>query len=267
MRFAGNGWSQGGSALVVCALLSACSYDFDALIAQPGPAGTGGTAGSVGIAGSSGAGGSDAGGGTAGNGSGPGGASGATGTGGVGTGGTGGGAGGTTGTDAGMTDGGRAGSADAGKGGDAAPDRRVDAIGDMRTDGAFDCAAVAGTVYQGHCYYPSATSTSWDVANATSCASPSHLAVVTTQGEQMVVAAILPGVDRWIGLRKDAGPPNNEMAFHWVTGEQLSFKNWDVYDAGTPEPNFTGDCVRMRPTNAWGDTGCTETYAAVCERE
>jgi hypothetical protein len=117
-----------------------------------------------------------------------------------------------------------------------------------------------------HCYYPSAPTTNWDTANTTACAAPSHLVVITTQGEQNIVAAILPGKDRWIGLKKDL-PPNMESSFHWVTGEALSFKSWDTYDTGAPEPNYTGDCVRMAPNNNWGDTTCTSTYPAICEHE
>ena len=125
---------------------------------------------------------------------------------------------------------------------------------DVRAEATFDCTAVSGTVYQGHCYYPSPTPTSWDVASTTSCAAPSHLVVITTAGEQDIVAAILPGIERWIGFRKDPGPPNQEATFHWVTKETLGFKIWESYDTGPPEPNYTGDCVRMQPTNDWGDT-------------
>jgi hypothetical protein len=82
-----------------------------------------------------------------------------------------------------------------------------------------------------------------------------------------VVATMLPGEDRWIGMRKDPGPPNQETRFYWVTKEPVTYKLWDSYDTGLPEPNFTGDCVRMRPTNAWGDTGCADLYTAVCEHE
>jgi hypothetical protein len=246
MRRGGNTSIAVGSLLCACATFSACSYDFDALVAQPG--------GSAGAGGSSGAAGDDGGG--------TGGSNGGAGTAGAGTGGGKGGSGGTSGTDAGS---------EAGKGGDARvdafSDRSPNTIGDVRADAAFDCAALGGTIYQSHCYYPSTALTNWDTAKTTGCALPSHLAVITTAGEQGVVSAILAGDDRWIGLRKDPGPPNNEMAFRWVTGEQLSFKTWDAYDSGAPEPNYTGDCVRMRLTNQWADTPCTELHAAVCERE
>jgi hypothetical protein len=90
--------------------------------------------------------------------------------------------------------------------------------------------------------------------------------VITTAGEQTVVAAILPGIDRWIGLHKDL-PPNMKSSLHWVTGEALSYEQWDTYETGAPEPNFTGDCVRMSPDDNWGDTACTMLYPAVCEFE
>jgi hypothetical protein len=273
MRSAGKRWAAALGALVACAAAGACSYDFDGLVAHTGTAGIGGSGGSAGEAGSSGAAGSDDGaGGAAGAGAGAAGAGGAATDGSAGTGGAGAGGAGKGGADAGNTDSGKGGDAgpDAGKGGnagaDASSDRASDAIGDVRTEVAFDCTAVGGTVYQSHCYYPSPTTTNWDTANTMGCAAPSHLAVITTAGEQTVVAAILAGKDRWIGLHKDL-PPNMESSLRWVTGEALAYKSWDTYDTGPPEPNYTGDCVRMRPTNNWGDTACTELYAAVCERE
>jgi hypothetical protein len=268
MRRVGTSGRAWIGALVGCAAFAACTYDFDELVAKTGSGGmaaTGGGAGLGGQGGSSGAAGSHDGGG-AGGGAGTGGAAGnadASGT------------GDTTadasrdipGVDIAVEASRGDGPLDAVRGGDTATDRRVDTNADVRAEAGFDCVAAGGTVYQGHCYYASPTPTSWDVANTSACTPPAHLAVITTAGEQNVVAAILPTQDRWVGLRKDPGPPNQESRFYWVTKEPVSAKFWDSYDTGTPEPNFTGDCVRMAPTSRWGDTACTETYAAVCEYE
>jgi hypothetical protein len=252
MRRTGDALAKGVSALIVCTAFSACSYDFDGLVAPGGAAGTGGSSGAAG-SGAAGAAGSDT---SAGDASADGGDT-AAGTGG---------SGGKPGSDAGTADTGKGGT-DASNAGDAGSDRFPDAVRDVRAEASFDCAAVSGTVFQGRCYYLSPALTNWDTANTTGCGSPSHLAVITTAAEQGVVAAILPGNERWIGLLKNTGPPNNENAFHWVTGEALSVRYWDSYETGAPEPNYTGDCVRMRPSNNWGDTPCTDLYAAVCERE
>jgi len=255
MRLGGKYAVTGLGAAFVCAAFASCTYDFDRLVAQPGSgatAGVGGAAGASGEGGASGTGGTDDGGDNDASG-------GAAGTGGnAGSGGSGGSSGGTA--DAGKDSaGGKAGASDA------STDRGPDAIADVRSEQAFDCTAVGGTVYQAHCYYPSNPTTSWDTARTTACAAPAHLVVITTAGEQNVVAGILAGKDRWIGLKKDL-QPNMESSFHWVTGEALSFKTWDVYD-GDREPNYTGDCVRMSPSNNWGDINCNSTYPAVCEYE
>ena len=245
--------------------MSACALDFDGLVSKTG---SGGTAGLGGQGGASGAAGSDDDGGAEDSG----GSAGAAGSGGdagnAGASGTGGSAV-DAGTDAAVDTGRGDSPVDAGKGGntDSATDRRPDTPADVRSEAGFDCAAVNGTVFQGHCYYPSPTPTSWEVANTTSCAAPSHLAVITTAAEQSVVAAILPGTQRWIGLRKDPGPPNQEARFYWVTKEAVTFKIWDSYDTGPAEPNFTGDCVRVQPSDKWGDTDCALPYGAVCEYE
>jgi hypothetical protein len=263
MRLPSKTVMVGLGAAVACAAFNACTYDFDGLVAQPGGGGAAGLGGLGGLGGAAGA-----------DGGGAGGSAGIAGTGGTATGGAAGNAGtaGSGGSGGTAVDAGKGGNAGAGKGGnagtvDAASDRGPDAIADVRSEPAFDCAAVMGTVFQSHCYYPSSATTNWDNANTMACAAPSHLAVITTSGEQGIVAALLAGKDRWIGMRKDAGSPNMKSSLHWVTGEAITYEIWDTYETGAPEPNFTGDCVRMRPTNNWGDTACTEMYSAVCERE
>jgi hypothetical protein len=284
MLRAGNLWIAGVGAIFVCSAFGACTHDFDALVAETGSGGTGGVGGTAGRGGSGGAAGTDDdGGGTGGTGddgsAGAGGNAG-TGGGGAGTGGTSGkgGSGGTAGTDAGAADSGKGGTGtDAGKGGNAGADAGSDRIVDVRQEPApFDCNAVNGMMFQNHCYYATTTMTGWDTANCTNgtcspgttaCASPSHLVVITSQAEQNFVAGIASTSQRWIGLRKDPGSPNMESSFHWVTAETLSYKTWEVYDTGAPEPNYTGECVRMQPTGRWGDTNCADSYIAICERE
>lgn len=221
-----------------------------------GSGGKGGAAGSAGSAGSSGTGGNapDA------SIDGPGGTGGATG-----------GSGGTTGGSGGATGGG------AGSGGtpipdasdvkvppDAAPDNR---IVDIAVDTPFDCGAVSGTAYQGHCYYAKSVAVDWNTANTTTCQAPAHLATITTAGEQAVVQALLSTQDRWIGLRRPTNSPQAESSFYWVTNEVLSYRNWDVYSDADKEPNGSGECVRMRFTNMWADALCTDALAVICEHE
>ncbi|MET0591498.1 MAG: C-type lectin domain-containing protein [Polyangiaceae bacterium] len=238
----------------------ACTYDFDTLVSQTGAGATGG-AGPGGSSGSGGAGGTSSDGGED------------DGTGAGGTAGSGGGTSGSGGTGGKAGTGGSGGTpTDAGKGGtssDAAIDRTSDVRDATAETAPFDCAAVNGTVFQGHCYYPNPTETTWDVAKASGCAPPSHLAVIRSQAEQNVVAPMLNAKQRWIGLRKRANSPNMESSFEWVTQETLgSYKPWETYEAGTNEPNYTGECVRLQPTtNNWADAPCTETKPAICERE
>jgi hypothetical protein len=138
---------------------------------------------------------------------------------------------------------------------------------DAPPDTAFDCASVSGTVYQGHCYYAKSVAVDWNTANTTTCEAPAHLATITSAGEQNVVAALLPTQDRWIGLRRPVNSPTTESSFYWVTNEALSYRNWDVYSDADKEPNYTGECVRMRFTSKWADVVCTEALAVICEHD
>jgi hypothetical protein len=272
-------------------IVGACAYDFDALKA-PGSAGSSG-----GTLPEAGAGGADAGGSQVGGGE-------------------------VGGAEAGVADasagsgGGGAGAADAsagsgGVGGDArdaaeetaevppeasapdAADARIDdAPNDVRADtsaeGGFDCAAVNGAVYQGHCYWGVINAVSWDNGQNVSCAVADHgghLVTITSAGEQAFVQSILPSQERWIGLRKPASSEPNEALFHWVTSEtysaSTSYRNWVPGDAGTAEPNFTSDsgggmdvdCVLLRTTGFWADDACPanggggKKRASICEHE
>jgi Lectin C-type domain len=131
----------------------------------------------------------------------------------------------------------------------------------------FDCASVGGKAYQGHCYYPRSIAVDWNTANTTACETPAHLVTITTAGEQAVVASLLSTQDRWIGMRRPVNSPEVESSYYWVTNEPLSYRNWDVYSDADREPNYTGECVRIRFTNRWADVVCTEALAVICERE
>jgi Lectin C-type domain len=238
--------------------------------AAGGPgSGGGGAGGGPGGTGGSGTGGSsvDAGGGAGGggpDGSGAGGTatggSGGNGTGGTGTGGaSGSGSGGIGGAGAGG--GGTGGGVPPGDGGVRA-DVRADSSGDAPP--TFNCASVGGRIYENHCYYAMTPPVSWEVAAKQSCAAPAHLVTITSAAEHNFVISILADESRWIGYYRPAGSPTNPSAFEWVTGENTTYRQW--YSANG-EPDYDGACVRLGPSNHWGDHPCTGTFAAICERE
>jgi hypothetical protein len=249
--------------------------------AAGGNGGAGGTAGAGAASGTGGAGGAAGGpivdasadgtGGAGAGGMGTGGA-GTAGTGPTGSGGTGGGT--TTGTGGAGTGGaaggaGSGGIATGGNGGTTVPDSgtardvRVDTSGD-RASPPFDCAAAGGRVYENHCYYANTAPVTWDVAAKETCAAPAHLVTITTAGEYNFVVSFLTDESRWIGLRRPADSPKNTSAFEWVTGETSTYTHW--YSANG-EPDYDGECVRLGPSNNWGDNPCSAAFAAVCERE
>jgi hypothetical protein len=187
------------------------------------------------------------------------------------------GAGGSTGgSGAGGSTGGTAGTAGtAGSSGTSNADAAADVLGPLDAtadqnappDATFDCAAVNGTVYQGHCYYAVSVAVDWNTANTTTCQAPAHLVTITSADEQAVVETLLSNQDRWIGMRRPANSPEVESSFYWITNEAISYRNWDTYSDADKEPNYTGECVRIRFTNKWADDACTNAYAVICEHE
>src|SRR5262249_30911412 len=125
------------------------------------------------------------------------------------------------------------------------------------------CTDPEGVTFGGHCYFPLSGTPTWSTAK-TACESTSaHLVTITSAAEETFVEGIRPGAQRWIGLsRPTTASPTDPASFVWVTGEPTSsFQKW-----ATGEPNGSGECVRLRNSNDWGDQTCTTTYDAVCER-
>jgi hypothetical protein len=187
------------------------------------------------------------------------------GTGGTGTGGAGGATGGAAGS-GGADAGGTAGTGSGGHGGVAIDAGPVDARADSGIDGgsSFDCAAVSGRLYQGHCYFARTTAVTWDVGAERACPAPAHLVTITTSGEQEFVGGFIAGESRWIGLRRPSNAPKNPSAFAWITGEANTFAHWN---SSNGEPNYDGACVRLGTTNLWSDYPCNTALPVICERD
>jgi hypothetical protein len=144
----------------------------------------------------------------------------------------------------------------------------------------FDCAALSGTTWNGHCYFSVGTDGGLAFeAAAAACAvtEGAHLVAITSADEQATVeAAFFPAAtDLWIGLSTSEAPDDPSLEcelipdacpFEWITAEALDFTDWAVRD-GDDEPNYTGSCVRIQATDlAWADFGCTSALPALCER-
>lgn len=135
-------------------------------------------------------------------------------------------------------------------------------VAETATDGAVDCSEPESKTLGGHCYFPIKTNFAYDAAQAACVAKGAHLATVTSDAEQTLVATIDAAAERWIGL-KGTGP--TKAGFAWVTGETSTFDAW-----ASGEPNVTGEaCARIKvPDHKWYDTTCTTaTFHALCERD
>jgi hypothetical protein len=108
------------------------------------------------------------------------------------------------------------------------------------------------------------TPVTWEVAAKQACAAPAHLVTVTSAGEDTFVTSFLMDQSRWIGLYRPAGSAKTPAAFEWVTGEARTIARWY---SSNGEPDYDGDCVRLGPSNNWGDVPCSTAFPAICERE
>jgi hypothetical protein len=118
--------------------------------------------------------------------------------------------------------------------------------------------------FEGHCYFVDLTSRNFlDSRKACEGAGPTvHLVTINSYAEDTFVSSITIGLEAWMGLTRD--PPSNpklRSSFKWITGEPMLVDAW----RGT-EPDGSGQCARHTGTG-WADSGCSESFAAICERE
>ncbi len=122
------------------------------------------------------------------------------------------------------------------------------------------CGDAYGKPYNGHCYIVLKQRTFTE--NTSVCASlGGYLAAITSDGEQYFVQALYPSADVWLGLTH----PDGAKFDKWTSGEAIGFTRW-----ASGEPNGSGNCGRMYgggpSAGHWGDTSCSNSLNAICER-
>jgi hypothetical protein len=108
----------------------------------------------------------------------------------------------------------------------------------------------------GHCYLVYNTTRQWQSAADFCLADGTHLVTISSAAENELVRP--SSGFRWIGL-EDIG---SEGTFTWVTGEPLSFTNWN---GGEPNGGGGENCGGMLNNGRWNDFQCGDSWAFVCE--
>jgi len=124
------------------------------------------------------------------------------------------------------------------------------------------CTDPGGKTFGGHCYFPTPLSRYWTTSRDGCTAVGAHLVTITSAEENAFVATFATTGERWIGLYRPDGTSYNASSYRWVTTETGTYRNWD-----SSEPNFSGQCVRMRSNGRWADQSCSINLIAICERE
>lgn len=129
--------------------------------------------------------------------------------------------------------------------------------------GAKCVDTIPGFIYMGelngHRYFCSLYSSTWEDAKATCEQLGGTLAVINSQEENDYVASKLMGMDAFIGL----SDRQTEGSFEWVDGSPLNYTNWAP---GQPD-NLNGlqDYVEMAPDGLWSDEYGYVKNEFVCE--
>jgi hypothetical protein len=122
------------------------------------------------------------------------------------------------------------------------------------------CEGGKGRIWSGngHCYFPVASLSSWNVSRDLCLQNDAQLVTITSAAEQSFVATLVGSSTRWIGFSKFGAP-----AFAWISGEPVSFTNWQ-----SGEPNATGDAAVtiQRGSLLWSDEAVSTRHSALCER-
>nr|XP_020856723.1 C-type lectin domain family 4 member K-like [Phascolarctos cinereus] len=118
--------------------------------------------------------------------------------------------------------------------------------------------------YEGKAYYFSDTKMTWEEAEHFCVAHNSHLASVTSDGEQEFLSKRTNGVYHWIGLTDK----NTEGTWQWVDGtpynESQAFWNKNQPDNWHYEKGLKEDCVHTQVK--WNDMLCDQPYPWICQK-
>ena len=118
----------------------------------------------------------------------------------------------------------------------------------------------ASQTYQGHRYEMYDYLMTWEEAKAFCEAKGGHLATISSAQENESAAKLLTsGETGWIG----ATDQDNEGTFSWVTGETVSYTNWEQ-----GEPNDYGgneDYAELLSSGVWNDNSGTALRPFICE--
>ncbi|HKU38391.1 MAG TPA: C-type lectin domain-containing protein, partial [Polyangiales bacterium] len=127
--------------------------------------------------------------------------------------------------------------------------------------GGATCTEAGGAVWSqnGHCYFPLASSASWNVSRDNCSNKAAHLVTITSASEQSFVGALVGSSTRWIGLSRIGAP-----SFSWLGGEALSYTNWE---SGQPDASGESAALIRTGTLGWFDAALSEGHPSLCERE
>nr|XP_033778989.1 macrophage mannose receptor 1-like isoform X2 [Geotrypetes seraphini] len=112
--------------------------------------------------------------------------------------------------------------------------------------------------YQGHCYYFSRSSVTWEDANKSCVSQESNLLIIDSQKEQVYIQEKLDDRGFWIGLTRGE-------EWKWLDGSSIlpSTSSW-----GLKQPDNKEDekCVSMIDFGKWHDYPCEHQFYWICEK-
>ncbi|XP_015999540.2 C-type lectin domain family 17, member A isoform X2 [Rousettus aegyptiacus] len=116
-------------------------------------------------------------------------------------------------------------------------------------------------LFEGKCYYFSASTKSWDEARKFCQENYSHLVIISSIAEQNFVSKAhrSPRV-HWLGL----SDRDHEGEWKWLDGSPITLSFWDP-----EEPNniYDEDCASMNKGGTWNDLSCNKATYWICERK
>lgn len=91
-----------------------------------------------------------------------------------------------------------------------------------------------------------------------------HIATIRSSAANLAVRSLLVGTEAaWVGASDTAA----EGQFEWVTGEPMTFDNWDEGEPNNQGETGDEDCLEVRASGLWNDAECPILQPYVCERD
>ena len=116
----------------------------------------------------------------------------------------------------------------------------------------MNCRQTAGI----NCFIFNLGPSTWDAASAACTAMSTHLAIITTEAQNTLIAGMTQGHDTFLGATDIV----MVGTWLWVDGSAMTYNNWRAGEPDNGGGHYSENCLVIEgsktPNNTWDDRPC-----------